>query len=340
MENKILIIKLGAIGDVLRTTAILQGLKEKYNAKIYWLTKKDSLDILKNNNFIDNILIFDKKLTKILKNQKFELIINLDDDFEACKLASKLNSKRIIGAYLKDGKQTYTENSSQWFDLSLISKYGKEKADELKKLNKKTYLQHLYEILDINPGNIILNLKKSELDFANDFAKKNNTKNNDLVIGLNTSAGKRWQLKSLGIEKTAELADKLVEELKAKVILFGGKEEKERNQKIKQLIKSKIIDAGCDNSLLEFASIINLCDIIITSDSLALHIAVALNKKIVVFFGPTSSSEITLYGLGKKIVSYMECVCCYKKTCNTNPNCMDSISTDQIFNATKDLIQK
>ena len=76
----------------------------------------------------------------------------------------------------------------------------------------------------------------------------------------------------------------------------------ERNEKIKKLVKTEVIDAGCDNSLMEFASLVNLCNVIITSDSLALHIGIALKKKIVCFFYPTSASEIELYGRGEKII--------------------------------------
>jgi heptosyltransferase-2 len=330
--KSILIIKLAAIGDVLRTTSILQGLREKYNAEIYWVTKKESYDILKNNHLIKEVICDN---TERLRNEKFDLVINLDEDYEVCKLATMLNSK-IIGAYLKDGKVTYTDDSAQWFDLGLISRYGKEKADELKKINKKTYQQYLCEILKINPGKLILNLEEKEIEFADKFAERNSIKKEDLVIGLNTSAGKRWKLKSLSIEKTIEIANRLVDELKAKVILFGGKEEKERNEEIKK--SAKVIDGGCDNNLLEFASLINLCNIVVCSDSLAMHIAVALNKKVVVFFGPTSHAEIELYGLGKKIIPDIGCICCYKKNCNKKPNCMDLIKVDDIVGAVKKLI--
>ena len=96
-------------------------------------------------------------------------------------------------------------------------------------------------------------------------------------------------------EKTSELIDKLNNQIKnSKILLFGGPEEKERNKKIKNLVKADIIDAGCDNSLMEFASLVNLCNVLVTSDSLALHIGVALKKKIICYFYPTSASEIEL----------------------------------------------
>ncbi|MBI2659365.1 hypothetical protein HYX05_04690, partial [Candidatus Woesearchaeota archaeon] len=108
---KILIIKLGAIGDVIRTTSIITGLKFKYkNCRIDWVTKKESFDFLKNNNFIDNVYLIEKNTKNEFKNKNYDLIISLDDDYEACELATKINSKKILGAYLKNNQKTYTQN--------------------------------------------------------------------------------------------------------------------------------------------------------------------------------------------------------------------------------------
>ncbi|MBD3310350.1 hypothetical protein GF351_03970, partial [Candidatus Woesearchaeota archaeon] len=170
------------------------------------------------------------------------------------------------------------------------------------------------------------------------FAKTNAIKDDDLVIGLNTGAGKRWEKKRWSEKKTAKLAEKLEKELKARIILLGGPEEKERNAMIMEQSSAKLIDAGTDNSLRDFASKISLCDAVVTSDSLAMHIAIALKKETVVLFGPTSYSEIELYGRGMKIIPKMDCLCCYRNTCSMSPNCMDSIEVDQVFSAVKELV--
>jgi|TARA_B100001964_G_C14240982_1_gene605013 heptosyltransferase-2 len=333
----ILIIKLGAIGDVIRTTSILPGLKEKYkDCSIDRVTKKESFAILKNNNLINNIYLIDNNL-KELENNEYDLIINLDDDYDACKLATKIKHKKIIGAYLDNNKKTYTEDSSPWFDIGLISKFGKEKADELKAQNKNTYPEILYKILDLEykKQEPILILNNDEIEFGKKFTNKNSIKNNDLVIGINTGAGGRWQDKKLSIEKTAELIDNLNNNFNnAKLILFGGPTETERNEKIKSLIKTNIIDAGCDNSLMEFASLVNLCNILITSDSLAMHIGIALKKKIVAFFYSTSAAEIELYDRGAKIIGKGKDYCSYKTKCDIPPEW----DIDEMVNGVKKLI--
>ena len=334
----ILIIKLGAIGDVIRTTAILSGLRSRYKGgNIDWVTKKESFDILKNNCHIDKVYLIGENIENALKNKEYDLILNLDDDYGACKLATKIKHKKIIGAYLDDDKRVYTEDSSLWFGMGLISKFGKQKADLLKARNKKTYQEIIYKILDLDykKQEPILILNNNNLQFGKNFADKNNISEGDLVIGINTGAGGRWKDKKLGIEETAELIDKINNQTKnAKLLLFGGIEEKDRNNKIKAIVRTNIIDAGCDNSLIEFASLVNLCNILITSDSLALHIGIALKKQIIVFFYPTSASEIELYNKGIKIIGKGDSYCSYQTKCEDPPKW----DIDEIVNSVKRLI--
>ncbi len=302
---KLLIVKLGAIGDVLRTTSILKGLREKHkDAAIDWLTSKFGKEILNNNPYINQIFTWEEKE----QLGQYDLVIGLEDDLEACQLVSDLKPKKILGAYVKDGKVTYTP--SAWFDMSAISKFGLEKANELKAKNKKTFQQHMGDLLGVEVGEYVFGLTPQQ---------------GSGPIGINTGAGKRWQQKSLSIEKTIEL----IKKLNKPCIILGGAEEKERNEKIS---KATGMPVSGVRSLRDFAGIINVCSAIITSDSLAMHFAIALKKPLVVFFGPTSHTEIELYGLGKKVYPKMDCLACYKKTCNKKPNCMDLISVEDICN--------
>ena len=77
--TKILIIKLGAMGDVLRTTFILEGLKEKYkNSTIDWLVDKKNCEVLTGNEYIDIIIPNDDKIFEFLASNKYDIVINLD----------------------------------------------------------------------------------------------------------------------------------------------------------------------------------------------------------------------------------------------------------------------
>jgi heptosyltransferase-2 len=150
-------------------------------------------------------------------------------------------------------------------------------------------------------------------------------------VGLNTGAGGRWPLKRwtedgfLGLTRALSMSG-------AAVLLLGGPEEVERNRRlVKEARRSNekgapIVDTGCDNTLRQFAAVVDLCDVVVTGDTLAMHVATALGKQVVAIFGPTSSVEIDLFGRGEKLTSKtMDCLVCYKNHCELDPNCMNTI---------------
>jgi len=331
----ILIIKLGAKGDVLRTTSLLEGIHKKYpKVNLIWVTEKECFDLLKFNTLIDDIIDINHAKEK-LQDNLFELIINMDEDKRAGELVRFLKKKKLIGAYSDNGDIKYTKDSEEWFGMGLLrskEEGGLERANTLKRNNKKTYNQIWASILGLNtkPTKPILVLDEKSKNFAERFKQKKGIKKEDFVVGINTGASLRWPMKVLPIEKIIELINKLSKFTDIKIILFGGRNERNKNERIIKECDKKIIDGGSDNSLLEFASLIDLCDVLITGDTLALHIGTAFGKYIICYFGPTSHSEIELYGNGKKIIPQIRCLCCYKKECNKEPSCMEMIDIDEI----------
>ncbi len=342
---EILLIKLGAMGDVLRTTSVLPGLREKYKkARISWLTKKESLPILKNNPYISDLYYMDKDVLNVLSKKKFDLIINLDEDYEACSVATQLagTPDKIIGFYLdKNNKIRPTKTARTWFNMGALGPHPQN--DILKKQNTRTYQQHMFDILEINPENYetFLKLTSEQEKFAREFARRYHIKEDDYVIGVNTGAGGRWPQKKWSVQKTAQLIDRLHKELNVKIILFGGREEIKRVDEIIALTHVPVINSGVGNNLEEFPALLSLCHLVVTSDSLGMHIALALKKKVVALFGPTSYNEIEMYGRGVKVYPKMDCLVCYKKyECEKKPNCMDNISVDMVFDAVKKLMKE
>jgi ADP-heptose:LPS heptosyltransferase len=131
----------------------------------------------------------------------------------------------------------------------------------------------------------------------------------------------------------------MIETLNSKnyqLLLLGGQDEKD----LMAGLYSKynfLIDTGYNYSLVEFAAIVNLCDMLITADTLALHIGTALNKKIIALFGPTSISEIDLFGRGKKITSPDDCKCYYNRYCTEKVSCMEKITSGMVMKAISEM---
>lgn len=333
--KKILIVKLGAMGDVIRTTFILEGLKEKYpESKITWIVAKESVDILKANPLIDAVWQMDDDIFLRLSSEKFSFSINLDLSPASLAICGISLSDNKVGYYLDNKRKIRYSNSfaKQWLLMSAF--------DDVKKKNKKTYQYWMSKIAGLPKNNyeIYTPLLKESVDKAKQFALKHKLKGKT-VTGINPGAGKRWHLKKWTDQGYVELIKKLVDS-KAEVLLFGGQGEKELLSYLIKMSGGRAISTGTDNSIPDFFALLNLCDLVVCGDTLALHAALGLKKKVAAIFGPTSSAEIEMYGRGIKVVSPADCVCCYKQTCEVKPNCMEMISPNKVWTAIKKLLSK
>jgi len=333
---KILIIKTGAFGDVVRTSFIAQALKDKYKSKnpeIYWITDLRAIPLFNNNPYVDQVISGENKSS--LKDEKWDLVINLEEDLENCEFASSLKTNKFIGAFLnKNGMIDYTSKSAYWFNTSRISKLGETIADNLKKSNKKTHRQIMSEIIGLTNWKKytpFLRLTNDQRKFAKDFLRRYNLSRKDLIVGINTGAADTWP-KALSVKKTVELIAQIYKKYNAKILLFGGLNERKRNLEIHNHSKAPIIDTGCGNDLVEFPALVSVCNFFITSDSLGMHIALALKKKSIVLIGPTSSNELDTYGLGEKVVAKSKYVCTYR---HAPKDIMDKIDMSEIYSAIK-----
>ncbi len=338
MIMNILIIKIGALGDVVRTSFIAQALKDKYkkrNPKIFWLTHKNAKPLFINNPYVDYILSLENK--EELKKRNFDLIINLEEDEESCKFAYSFKCNNVKGFIWKNEKIIPTPTTKEWFNMSALGK--KPQNDILKIKNKKTHRQIMAEIIGIRNWRRyepFLRLTQNQRKITKDFFRIHNLSRTDLIIGINTGSADRWP-KHLSVKKTVKLIDKIYKKYNAKILLFGGPEEIERNREISRLTKSPIIINGCGNNLMEFPALISVCNLFITTDSLGLHIALALKRKTICLIGPTSPSEIGMYRMGEKVIAKSDCVGCYKKNCKS----MEKIYLNEILkNVEKFMKQK
>ena len=330
IKFKILIIKLDAVGDVLRTTSILHALKDEYpDSHITWLSKQNSKDIFLNNKMVDTVLLFESyDLPARLNTESFDLLIHPDASPVSASLAAITKAKVKKGFVLNNlGQVIPVDNDAiEWLEMGAF--------DELKKKNNKTYQQIIHEIagLKFNNGEIIINLTEEEIAFKNQFYATHNLQKYKKIIGLNTGASKRWTLKQWRFDGFKELISKLQLNKDVGILLFGGEDEENRNAELNRLFPN-VIDTGSKNSLRQFFALMDIPNIVITGDTLALHTAAALKKKVVCYFGPTSNAEIEDYGRVKKIYPEMDCLVCYKPECDFKPNCMDLISSEMIYQA-------
>jgi heptosyltransferase-2 len=140
----VLVIKLGATGDVVRTTSLLR----RFKGPVTWITTTKNSLLL--DGLADNLRHFSWEARARALDISYDLAINLEDTPEVALFLKSVEAAEIFGAYAESsGRMCYTDNSKRWFDLSLISSYGRERADRLKLLNRQTYQELIFEGLGL-----------------------------------------------------------------------------------------------------------------------------------------------------------------------------------------------
>jgi ADP-heptose:LPS heptosyltransferase len=336
--KRILIIKLAAMGDVLRTTPLLRGWREKNtNCHITWLTEPNVVPILRGIPEIDRLLPYTPDSVLQMEIEHYDELYCFDKEPRASALAMKIRAGRKIGFGMGPMGNVICLNQESEYTYSLGI------SDLLKfQINKKTYPELIFECAGIpycEPQEYVLPDLSSEIREAGNRLLDIGVRPGDLKIGLNTGAGDAFATKKWTEEGYAQLADRLIRELGAKVLLVGGPGEVERNRRIAAFAQNTVINTGNDNPIREFAGIVGNCDLMVTGDSLAMHIAIGLKIPVLVILGPTCHQEIELYGRGAKIISDFECSPCYLSRCPKTFTCMDATGVDSVFEAMAGLLQ-
>ena len=256
----ILIIKLGATGDVVRTTTLLR----KLDGQVTWLTAAKNTVLLEGLK--DNLRCFSWEERERALDKRYDLAINLEDTLEVAQFLKRLQCREIFGSYADcDNSLRYTENSRRWFDLSLISSYGREEADRLKLLNRRTYQELIFEGIGFQfAGETYLLPEPIETGLSGDVA-------------VAADAGPIWPMKKWAY----------YEELKRRL--------EDQGLTVNVLPKR--------SSLLEHLCDVGNHRCLVGGDSLPMHFALGTGTRCVTLFTCTSPWEIYDYGIQKKFVS-------------------------------------
>jgi len=337
---RIALIKLGALGDVVRTTSLVPGLKRlEPEMELTWVTDPAAVPLVGYHG--DVSFVRTPEEPGPWREQAYDWVISLDDSRVACHLASGLRSTQLSGAYrATDGSLRYTPDLAEWFGMGLLRSAedgGLEAANRLKQRNGRTFGQILFEGLGL-PGPVerpaVQVPATARVEAARMVADLAGAKSGP-AIALNTGASARWRYKSWGEDQTAALAQRLHDELGATVIVTGGVEESARNERIvAAAARPHVVAAPIVLDLLVFTALLGECNLVVTSDSLAMHLALSQAVRTIVFFGPTSDAEIDLFGLGEKVVTTLPCRRCYLQDCDVRPHCMQSIEVERMFDTT------
>ncbi len=360
--QRILLINIFGIGDVLFTTPLINNLKAAYpDVQIGYLCNRRTAPLLERNPKIDKIFVYERddlealrqksawqylkavrRLIQDIRGEQFDMVLDVSLNSFMSFLASAAGIPRRIG---------YDYKGRGIFLTQRIPLAGYEDRHVV-----EYYLDLLGETgVPIQRKEIEFPLTAQDTDWAGKFLEQNYIsarppvpqigicsagKAGGPVIGLIPGGGESWGkdagYKRWPAECFAKLADKLVEKKSATIILMGGLVELDLCEKTAQLMQNRPIEACGKTSLGQFAALMQRCSLVVTNDGGPLHVAVAVGAKTVSIFGPVDERVYGPYPLGNHIVIKKDIACrpCYRqfrKASCEHISCLRQITVEDVL---------
>lgn len=350
---KLLIVALSGIGDALMFTPSLVKLREAMpSSKIDVLVMfKGVKDIYSKLPQVDKIHFFDfinsSKLSSLffvlsLRN-KYDTVINV---YPSNRMEYNLISwligakKRVAVEYLREDRKNFGS----------LNNIRVKEDDSLHNVEENfRMVEHLLdEKFDRIPP-MQFNIEGDDIEYAKDYLREKKINDEDIVIGFHPGCNtlknhdkRRWEP-----EKFAEVANKLIDEYNARILIFGGAEEEKLKSRIISLTNPEKVCAVQTFNLSHTAAVMRRCNLFISNDSSLMHVAAALKLNIVAIIGPTNTNYIHPWQTDFEIASLnLDCAPCFyyspkPLTCtrtDTQFKCIKELTPDMVFEKAKLLL--
>ena len=328
----ILIINLDAQGTVLRTTALLPAIERKYpDAFIVQLTDKKAASLLAGNPYLDRVYEYGIESLSVLMCEEYDVLFSVDKSRRACAAAALVKARDKRGYTLnKFGAIVpFKDKASLHYALGL---------DDDKKFfqNERPEQDLLAEMfgLPYERDEYVLNLSNEEQRFCGEYRAKLGIKPDEVVIGFNVGSSELFPFKKIDPGVQIEVIKMLNKRAAGvKILLLGGREDTAIIERMKKSLGRSVIATPTTEGLRRGICYTTPCDIVVTADSLGMHMAIGLKKRVAAWFGPTCENEIELYDRGIKIVSDAKCRPCWKLKCDKAPKCNETVDIDRLTEA-------
>ena len=332
--NRILIIRIDRIGDVILSTPVIQAVRKAHpGAHIGFMTRPFTKDIVVGNPYLDEVILYDKDGAH-------------HSIFSTMLFAGRLRSKRFDVALI-----LHPSARANWiaFLAGIPKRVGHDKkmpwllTDRLAYLNHQGLKHEMEYILDVSRAAGIpcdssqlkpfMPVSKEAEDFIDNFLKGNGITSSDVLVAIHPSAScpsKIWPY-----ERFAQLADRIIEETGYKIVI---EDVKFANLVRKMMKRNAIILEG--SALQQAAALFKRCKFFISTDNGLAHIAGALDVPCISIFGrkqpglsptrwrPPGKDNVVLH-------KDVGCEYCLAHNCNKHFACLEAITVDEVLDAAK-----
>ncbi len=326
--SNILLIKPGAIGDLLELTPVIRALADRFRgARITLLVgTKETATLFLHNPRVSEVIVWDKrgehkslvslmKLWSRLRRRKYDLVVHFQ----------RSNPKAWILASAAFPCRVLVYHKSRRTDVHVLDNY----LDTIAPLG----IPEQERRLELYTG-------REDDAYAEGLFSREGW-SSGVVIALNPGASN--DVKVWGISQFTELADALAETLSAKIIIIGGKEDTSLAERIAGNTKKArpIVMAG-KTTLLQLGAVLRKCDLLISGDTGPLHLATAVGTRVVGLYGSVDPVRTGPVGPGHRVMQAKDvpCVPCRSLTCahSVRLECMNRITVRDVLDVVLDML--
>ncbi|MFH0985468.1 MAG: lipopolysaccharide heptosyltransferase II [Candidatus Omnitrophota bacterium] len=330
-RRKILVIKLGAMGDLILVVPSLRMLKERFpDASITLLVDRKLAPIVSACPYLDDMILVDrKKLSNILyllktarrvRREGFDMSVDLHN-----------NKWTHLLAYLGGAVQRFGFARGKWGFLLNRPDRTFEVAD--------SPLRHQFRVLSragVVKFDDVLELwpKPESLEKAGEMIRTLEPKESTRIIGFIMGSSPNWPSKRWPAEQFVALAKRFFEKYDARIVLIGAPEETDLGRPFYSFGSGKVLDLIGKTALEELPAFFKQLHLVVTGDTAPLHMAAAMNVPIVALFGPTDAKRHVPPGKKIDVLSHhMPCQPCYEGICKAKEKmaCLTRISVEEVF---------
>lgn len=314
--KRILVITLSNVGDIILTTPVIRALKKEFpDARLDVMVGPRGKEIFEKDPAVFKLIIYDKhlpisekrRLQLKLKKLKYDLVVDIRNTVFGLLIGPKYRTATI-----------------QKFPSSMVHR-KKRHLHRLKSLGLENLDEESY-----------IHIPKEDEEYIAKLLKEEGIGEPLVVI----SPGSKSHLKRWTVEGFAEISDRLIRECGAHVVLVGAPEDREIADKIIKKMKNKPHDLVGRTNIRQLAALLKRSGILITNDSAPLHLGCAVGTKVLAVFGPTDPKKYGPTGEFDVVIrKKLSCSPCEAAECSRNYECMKLISSDEIFDAARVMLE-
>jgi ADP-heptose:LPS heptosyltransferase len=345
--KEILIINLTRMGDLLQTTPLMAGFREKYpDVRITLLVSSRFMEVCKGIPYIDDLIVFDmhgfrkrllQKKFSLVENYKFlerlidrinekeyDLAMNLTHSPVSALIASLVHAKEIRGfAVDREGHRVIRHPWLRYF-FNVIP-------------NRDYNPFHLVDMYlksgDVMPKRkgLIFEVSEEDDEKADMLLKSEGIEDSDVLFGIHLGASKgdkTWLVASF-----AALGDMISREFHARILLFGSPSEAELGEKYEMIAEHAPVNLIGKTGLGELSALLKRTEMLISNDTGPLHLATAVGARVIdIFTANVHFLETAPYGEGHYVIQAdLPCVPCGFDVQCSNMVCKDVITPEVVF---------